>query len=79
MMQCLVFIAIIDTGINYSDEIFNDKYGNSRIFAIYDMENETEYDNEKISPEKIDLKDMNVIEVSEFTSLLEELSSIIAG
>lgn len=54
-----VFIAIIDTGINYSDEIFNDKYGNSRIFAIYDMENETEYDNEKINEGNIPNMDSN--------------------
>ena len=32
-----VIVAVIDTGIDYTDEVFRDSEGNSRILAIWDQ------------------------------------------
>lgn len=44
-----VFIAIIDTGINIFDTTFLDEYGKSRIFRLWDQQENREFTQEEIN------------------------------
>lgn len=48
-----VFIAVIDTGINYKDPIFQDEYGNSRIYSFWDQTTDSVYSKEEL--EELDI------------------------